>query len=371
LIGAGLFARSLRNLLTLDPGFEREGVLLATINPSKHGYKDAQLAGVYEQLLERVRGLGTVRAASLSLMSPITGGGGITLAVTAADGYTPAPGEDGTAFVNAVAPQYFATLGTPLLNGREFSVQDSAGAKVAIIDQAEARYYFRDSNPVGRHITIARQSREIVGVVKDAKYETLRERSHRTVYLPLFENPETWDVVLAVRTDHPSQAAALTAAIRHEVREFGRDIPVETSTLIDAVNETLTQERLVAMLSSFFGLLALLLVSVGLYGVMSYTVTRRTAEIGIRMALGARRADVLWLVLRETLVLLLAGAALGLPAALGAGRLISSMLFGLTPADSVTIVAAVAFLLAVATLAGYLPARRASRIDPMTALRYE
>jgi ABC-type antimicrobial peptide transport system permease subunit len=178
-------------------------------------------------------------------------------------------------------------------------------------------------------------------------------------------------VVLAVRTDHPSQAAALTAAIRHEVREFGRDIPVETSTLIDAVNETLTQERLVAMLSSFFGLLALLLVSVGLYGVMSYTVTRRTAEIGIRMALGARRADVLWLVLRETLVLLLAGAALGLPAALGAGRLISSMLFGLTPADSVTIVAAVAFLLAVATLAGYLPARRASRIDPMTALRYE
>jgi predicted permease len=260
-----------------------------------------------------------------------------------------------------VAPQYFATLGTPLLNGREFSVQDSAGAKVAIIDQAEARYYFRDSNPVGRHITIARQSREIVGVVKDAKYETLRERSHRTVYLPLFENPETWDVVLAVRTDHPSQAAALTAAIRHEVREFGRDIP----------DETLTQERLVAMLSSFFGLLALLLVSVGLYGVMSYTVTRRTAEIGIRMALGARRADVLWLVLRETLVLLLAGAALGLPAALGAGRLISSMLFGLTPADSVTIVAAVAFLLAVATLAGYLPARRASRIDPMTALRYE
>jgi ABC-type antimicrobial peptide transport system permease subunit len=208
-------------------------------------------------------------------------------------------------------------------------------------------------------------------VVKNVKYETLREGSHRTVYLPLLEDSENWDVVLAVRTGHPSEIAALSALIRREVRALGRDIPIETSTLTDAVNETLTQERLVALLAGFFGLLALLLFSVGLYGVMSYTVARRTAEIGIRMALGARRADVLWLVLRETLVLLLAGVVLGLPAALGAGRLISSMLYGLTPADPVTIGAAVAFLLAVAALAGYLPARRASRVDPMTALRYE
>ncbi len=370
LIGATLLARSLQNLETMNPGFDRNNVLIVGLDTEAAGYKGAGLNRYYQQLLARIPQVPGIRSASAALIIPISGGG--ISNVVEVEGYTPRPEEDKEADVSPVAPKYFETVGTPLLAGRDFTLQDRDGApKVAIINQTMARYYFRNANPIGRHVsTKFTGNMEIVGVVGDAKYLSLRETTPRTLYLPYFQRELPWGPALFVRTSLP--ISAIATPLRSAVRALDKNVPVKDIwTLYQQVEQSLISERLIAMLSSFFGLLALLLACIGLYGVMSYSVVRRTNEIGIRVALGAARWDVLRLVLQETMLLVAVGIGIGLPVALVSTRLIRSQLFGLEPNDPATICAATLLMLAVSALAGYLPARRAARVDPMEALRHE
>ncbi|MCI0389447.1 MAG: ABC transporter permease [Acidobacteria bacterium] len=373
LIGAGLFVRSLQKLRGLDTGFERNNVLLFTIDAYGTNYKDTKLAALHRGLLERLSVMPGVRSASLSQYSPISGAGqGRRISVP---GFAHQSEEDGLITVNWVGPNYFETMGIPLVVGRAFTPGDNEQApRIAVISESVARYYFPNENPVGRRINISRPPEggecEIVGVVKDAKFQSLRQENQRLVYLAHLQGPPWRLMTFALRT--AGDPAGLIAAVRHEVRAAGEDIPMtHVKTLVAQIDESLAQERLVASLSGFFGLLALLLSCVGLYGIMAYTVARRTREIGIRLALGAQPGNVLWLVMRETLLLVLIGVATGLPAALATTRLISTLLFELTANDPLTIALATSLLIAVAALAGYLPARRAARVDPMVVLRQE
>jgi predicted permease len=372
--GAGLFVRTLENLESLDPGFDRKSVLMFDLDATKSGYKGPAVARLYQDVLERIKAIPGVRSASLSEMGPITGGGGWDNAVWV-QGYTPRPDENTTVYLNAVGPRYFETLGTPLLLGRDFGSQDTESApKVAVINQTMARYFFGNSNPIGKKFgwwgDAKREMQiEIIGVVKDTKYETLREQVPRTAYLDGFQimpGSMTFEVRTALKP------AAVVSQVGSEIRGIDKNIRFGGfKTLEEHVDESLGHERLMATLSSLFGILSMLLACVGLYGVMAYAVERRTNEIGIRMALGARRWDVLWMVLRETLLLVLIGVAIGVPAALASARLISSMLYAIRAIDPLTFVGASLLLTSVALLASYIPARRAMKVDPMVALRYE
>ncbi len=369
-IGAAMLARSFRNLETLNPGFDRSHVLTLVLDSRDAGYKGARLNTYYEQLLPRLERVPGAQSVSGSLITPI-GDGGITTDVEV-EGYTARPGEDKEAYRNDVAPKYFETLGTPLLAGRDFTMRDNKSTpKVAIINQTMARYYFGGTNPIGRHLTQGdNQLVEIVGVVGDAKYLSLREKPPRTLYTPCFQRDLPWDLSVFIRTNLPMSAMA--GPIRDAVHSVDRNVTLNRiGSFSEQVEQSLIRERMIALLSSFFGLLALLLASIGLYGVMSYSVVRRTNEIGIRVALGAERRDVLRMVLRETMRPVIAGVAIGLPAALVSMRLIRDQLFGLGPGDPSTLCGAIIAIIAIAATAGYLPARRAARVDPMVALRYE
>ena len=374
LFGAGLFVRTLENLENLDPGFERKGVLLFNIDPTRGGANSPAVTRFYHRMLERLVAIPGVHSASLAEMEPITGGGGWDNAVEV-EGYTPLPNENVTVYLNAVGPRYFETLRTPILLGRDFSPRDvEKSPKVAIINQTMTRYFFGNRNPIGRRFgwwgnDKNKRQFEIVGVVKDSKYETLRERIPRTAYLDCFQEP-LGAMSAAVRTR--IEPAALTAEVGREIRAIDPSARVGGFTTLDAhVDESLGHEHLMATLSGSFAALAVLLACVGLYGIMAYAVARRTGEIGIRMALGANRGRVLRMIVGESALMIGAGVAVGLPAALAASRTVSSELYGLRPADPLTITGAVLLLAAVGILAGYIPARRATRVDPMVALRYE
>jgi predicted permease len=370
LIGAGLFVRTLRNLQNVDVGFNRENLLLFKIDPELAGYKDAQVMDLYRQLVERIEAVPGVRSVTISRHPLLSGKS--RFGPISTQGAAPQSDED--VYANIVAANFFETMEIPILLGRGLSPRDDQREpKVAVINQTMARKYFGDENPIGRRFGFGGPETsgqiEIVGVVRDAKYTDLRRQTPPTFYVPYQQEPPG-QMTFAVRA--ADDATALIAPIRETVREVDQKLPLsDVRTQSQQVNESIAQERLFATLSSFFGLLALLLASIGLYGVMSYSVARRTNEIGIRLALGAQRGDVMRLVLRETLLLVLIGLVIGLGAAMASTRLISSMLFGLTPNDPGTILLAALLLVAVATLAGYLPARRASRVDPMVALRYE
>jgi len=313
-------------------------------------------------------------------------------------GYDPHPGEEMVIPWMQVYPNSFATLGVPLLAGRDFGPQDSQqwrpanicppsarAPQVGIINDSMARRFFGNENPIGRRFGFSNSvSRcpgasepdpasqiEIIGVVKDVKYASLRNEGRAMFYLPFYQaTTGRGQMTLAVRTT--GDPTSVAAAARREARKMDPAMPMfEIETLATQVAASLQRERLLATLSSGFGLLALLLSCLGLYGILSYTVARRTNEIGVRMALGADRRDVLWLVLRDALRLVLIGAALGVPAALATSRLIASQLFGISAADPGAVVAATLALLVVAAVAGYLPARRATRVDPLVALRCE
>ncbi|HLJ50686.1 MAG TPA: ABC transporter permease [Bryobacteraceae bacterium] len=386
LIGAGLFVRSLDNLRDLDPGFVRENVLIVGINPRQNGYKGQRLRAFYEQLLGQVRSMPQVRAASLARVTPLSGSRWNN--EIAVQGYSRKPDEEPSVDFNAVSPDYFQTMGIPLLLGRDFRTEDNPAtspdvpdgkltgpAPVAIINQAMAKKFWGDQSPIGRRFSMTTdqfqmdKSFEVVGVVKDTKYFGLRDAVESMVYVPdwrLGASPFS----LCVRT--AADPEPMVASIRREASHIDSSIPVlQTLTMEQQLNNNVSQERIVATLCSFFGGLALLLAVVGLYGLMAHTVTRRTREIGIRMALGAVRGNVMWLVMRETILLVVIGAAIGVPIAFGLTRFVKSFLYGLTPQDPANIVAAAAILTVAMLLAGYIPARRATRVDPMVALRWE
>jgi predicted permease len=369
LVGAGLFTRSLQNLRGVDTGYHADQVVTMSLDPAQIGYKLERLRSFYSDLSERLAALPGVKTTTYTRNAPISGSYsrfGIDV-----PGYQPRPGEDMGVLFNQIGPDFFATFGAPLLSGREFNVQDTPGSpKVAIINNTLARYFFGSESPLGKRITLENyKDLEIVGVVADTKYRDLKEAPPKTAYIP-YQYDNTGQRILAVSaTGDPS---LLISAIRQEVRNLDPNLPIfNVRTYSEQVDASVSLERLVALLSSFFGLFALLLASLGLYGVMAYAVTRRTREIGIRMALGAQPASVLKLVLRETLLLALIGISIGVPAALIGSRLIKDLLFGLAPNDPLTIVVASLVMISIAVIAGYLPALRAARVDPMIALRHD
>jgi predicted permease len=303
------------------------------------------------------------------------------------EGYEAKPGENMNPYCNAVSPGYFRTMGITLIAGRDFDDHDARyvdatpdpaippSYRVAIVNESYAKYYFGDRSPIGRHIGFGtnpgtKTPIEIVGVVRDTKYTGVRDEVPRTVYFAFLENDFAGGAVMYVRTATGADAAF--GSIRQMVHQLDANVPMfNLRTVEDQVNASLLNERLVATLSSAFGVLATLLAVIGLYGVMAYAVARRTREIGVRMALGAVPGDVLWLVMREVLALVGAGLLLGLAGAFGLSRFVTSQLYGITGNDPTTIVIAVAALGLAAAVAGYIPAWRATRVNPVVALRYE
>jgi predicted permease len=366
-VGAGLMLTTFFKLENIDAGFNRNGVLLAGVDLRSGHYPPDREGAVLQEMLDRLRALPGVRSASASAITPISGwrwSQDVQI-----DGYT---AKDANVWLNRVSDRFFETLGTSLLAGRDFNSHDTLQSpQVAIVNQTLAKKFFAGRNPIGRRYRLQNGDKlsppiEIVGVVQDAKYHELRDEIPPTAYLssnqgPFLQLPLTFELRAAA-----GAPSALIPAVKSAVPEVN-----EFTTLATQIDESLTRERLLATLSGFFGALALLLAMIGLYGVMSYNVARRRNEIGIRMALGAEQARVLSMVLREVAILIAAGLTLGLGAALATTRLLESFLYGTKSKDPLTLLAAAAVLAAVAALAGYLPARRASRQDPMAALRDE
>jgi predicted permease len=377
LTGAGLFVRTLENLENQNLGFNQYHLLLFKIDPTQAGYKSTRLANFYQQLLAGIQALPGVRSASFSSDGLI--GAGFSVHGISIEGYAPKQGGKGqSAWTNSVGPDFFKTTGINVLLGRAIGAEDTENSpKLAVMNEALVRHIFGKANPVGHRFgfgnaTSSALEYDIVGVVQNAKYEELREPAPPTVYIPYRQRPTSnWSsAYFEVRT--AGDPLAMVPALRRAVRGLSKDVPLsDVRTESQKIDQVLMQERLFACLSGFFGGLALLLACLGVYGVMSYSVARRTGEIGIRVALGAQRRDILGMVLRETVVLALAGVAIGVPVALVSTRWISSFLFGLEPDDPITIATAAGFMVAVALFSGYWPARRASRVDPLVALRYE
>jgi predicted permease len=375
LVVAGLFARSLIKLQQEDLGFNRDNVLLASVDTRLAGYKPAELSALYRQLYDRLNTLPNVQSATLASYSPMAGTS--TNSTVTVRGYTPNKGEDMNVSDILIGPGFGETLGVPLLMGREIGLQDTpTSARVAVVNQAFAKAFYPDQNPVGRRLTFEEDSDkddfEIVGVIGDSKYNGAKAKADRTVYRPILQVQDQLAFANVFELRTLGDPLGLSAGVRDAVAQVNDKLPILNMTSLRLqTDEALKQERLIAQLVSFFGLLGLLLSCVGLYGIMAHAVVRRTNEIGIRMALGAERRDITWMVLSESLLLVAVGLAIGLPASWGAAQLISNQLFGLRPSDPLTLLAAVTLLTIVAALAGYLPARKASRVNPLVALRYE
>ena len=377
LVGAGLFVRTLHNLHSVDLGFNRHNLLLFRVDPQLSGYKKAQIGRLYEELIEHIQAVPGVVHVSLSRHALLSGGANIRNAFVEGQ---PAPSErpsmrDAT-WVQSVRSNFFETMEIPIVAGRGFTPQDDERApKVAVINQRMAHRYFGDESPLGKRFGFrsAEHSKdlEIVGVARDAKYSSVRGDVPFTAYQPYAqESASLGQMNFEVRTG--GDPTALAGAIREAVSEVDKNVPLfDVRTQSQQADQSLAQERLFATLSTFFGLLALVLACIGLYGVMAFAVARRTNEIGIRMALGATAPRVGRMVMRETMLLVLVGIAIGLGVAVAVTRLIEGMLFGLAANDPVTISFAALLMILVAALAGYLPARRAAKVDPMIALRYE
>ncbi|HKO04401.1 MAG TPA: ABC transporter permease [Candidatus Acidoferrales bacterium] len=370
LVGAGLFLQSLRNLEGMDAGFQKENILLASMNPALNGYPQERIHTLYVDLLAQLRAQPGVRSASLSTNSPISGGWDQLSVVV--EGYQPRQGEEMSPNWAAVSPGYFKTLGIPMLAGRDFTDQDTAGApKAAIINETMAHYFFKDANPIGRKIGLDNvPDTEIVGLVKDSKYSNLREDGVRHMYMPTMQQERLYDLTLAVRTSGDPRAAV--DLVRATTSRVDPHLPLYGVTTLEAqIDVSLTAERMIAWLSILFGMLATLLSAIGLYGVVAFSAERRTREIGIRIALGALPGDVLDLVLRQMGYIVAVGLTLGAAAALVVSRVVGSMLYGVRPMEPVVYLLAGFVLAASAALAAYLPARRATRVDPVVALRHE
>ena len=371
LIGAGLFLRTLQNLRHVDIGFNPRNVVLFRISPALNRYDEQKQHLLYDRINERLRAIAGVRAVAFShlpLMSARRSSGSIFI-----QGRTYARGQRDVISALLVSPTFFDTMEIPLVAGRGFTARDTADAPpVVVINEAAARKYFPNENPIGRRIGSAPDAidrQEIVGILRDAKYNSVRDAAVPTKYIPYLQNSQG-NATFEVRT--AGNPLAAVPAIRDAVRQVDPALPlIDVTTQLEEVERRFLQEKVFAQAYTLFGGLALVVASVGLFGVMSYSVARRTNEIGIRMALGAGRHDVLRLVMREAMILVAAGVAIGVGGAIAASRLVSTLLFGLAPTDPMTMAGAMTVMALVSALAGYLPARRASQVDPMVALRDE
>ena len=369
LSAASLFVRHLSHLEHLDLGFQRDHVLLVDLNPANSGYDRERLSRAYQELLGRLEAIPGVRSATTCGFFPMAGVGGMHPATV--EGYQAKPGERRFLSENWVAPKYFATFGIPLVMGRDFSFQDQGRPRVAIVNQTLVRYFFGNGNPIGRHITFDGDSQplEIVGVVGDAKSGDMREPALRFVYSNSFQLGSN-SSKFALRTSGEPKAVA--GEVRRVVRESLKTVPVtKIITLADQVDASLVPERLMAMLSGLFGALGAVLAAIGLYGLLSYTVARRTNEIGIRMALGATESAMSRMVLADALGMVTAGLAIGAPLALWGKSFAASLIQDLPVKSDAPVAFGAVAMVAVALVAAYVPARRAARVEPMEALRYD
>jgi predicted permease len=375
LVGAGLFVRTLVNIERQNLGFNRHNLLIFAIDPTKSGYQAQRILPLFENVRERLQAVPGVRAVTYSSLALLTGW--VSNGPIAIEGFQQKPNQDMQIYWDRVGPGFFETMGIRTLLGRTIDRRDtSTSLKVALVNEAMARYFFGEGNPIGRRFSLDEKLDpakvfEIVGVVENAKYADLRT-DPRMLYIPVpqEESGGLGRMFFEVRT--AADPSAFIAAIRGAIREIDSSLALESvKTQTQQMDEAATQERMFAELCSFFSLLALGLAAIGLYGLMAYSVGRRTNEIGIRMALGAQRRRVFFMILRQSIGLVALGVVAGLLAAMATTRLIASELYGLKPTDPLTLGFTTFFMLAVAALAAYLPARRATKVDPMMALRYE
>jgi predicted permease len=388
LIGAGLFLRSLANLKNLGPGFATDRLMVFNVDPSLNGYDNERIKAFYRRLSDELRALPGVHAVGLASVRILEDGEWDSS--TTVEGYNVRPADAPEPYMNSVSPGYFAAMGVPIVEGRDFTTQDTARIlhgeqthkdkpntvpTVVMINEKFAHKFFGGADPIGRHVGFGsdpgtKTDMEVIGVVKDIKYTSLRDEIPVQMFVPYLADDHVGDMTAYVRAStEPSQILPL---LRARVHDLDANLPVYSMRSMDEqVSKSLLIERLVSGLATVFGGLATLLAGIGLYGVMAYTVERRTREIGIRMALGALRGDVIWLVMREVLVLVAIGVTVGLAGALGLAQYVQSQLYGVTRDDPATIALATTGLAMVAAFAGYVPALRASRADPMQALRYE
>ena len=372
LFGAGLFVRSLQNLKGTNTGFkEIDTIAKFRVAPTLNGYPDERTAQFYIDLLANIRALPGVKSASYSGAQVLAGG--TSDSYMSVEGHQTRDGEDMQAYMNWLSPGYFDAMGVPLLEGRDFDRRDiKRDPRVAIVNRKFAEHFFKDKSPIGRHLGWdggpgTRLDIEIIGMVENSLYDGPRGGIYRQVFMPSYSNGSVTFYVRAA-----GRPSSLYPALRSEVKKLDASMPVfAMQTLDEQLDQTLLTERLIALLSAGFGVLATLLASIGLYGVMAFVVTRRTKEIGLRMALGANPGSVIWIVMKEVLLLLAIGLVVGIPAAIALGRFVSTQLYGVQAQDPRVAGLAIVLLAGVAALAGMIPARRASRIDPLIALRYE
>jgi predicted permease len=372
--GAALFVRSVALILSQDAGFARENIIVVSTDAIAAGHRGARLAAFHSQLLDRLKTVPGVEAASLSHKPPISNQMGSWTQSIAIDGGDVVIESEARTFFNVVWPGYFDTIGMRLLQGRDVAWQDDrASRRVVVINESLARAHFPGENPLGRRISIGlaaeRQTLEIVGVVQDAKYQFLQEPVRRIAYVPGSQHPEDDDENAVASVRIAGDPAAVIDAMRRAIRTLDRTVPIQFETVEHRIRESLVTERVLAILGAALGVIALVLACAGLYGLMVHVVERRTGEIGVRLALGAARADVLWLILRQSLALVVIGAAAGVSASLLLGRVVARLLYGMTATDPIAVASAVALMVTVTSIAGYLPARRAASLDPATVLR--
>ena len=369
---AGLLVRTLRNLKSADLGFDPRNVLVFGLTPSANGYTGEKIALFYNRLLDRLNALPGVVSATASsdiLISDVAMGGWNAIEVEG----SPSSGKRMSTSIDYIAPRFFETMGIPLLAGRGPQTGDTASRpKVAIINATLARKYFPDTSPVGRRFRWQGEKDwiKVVGIVGDIKFSSVRDEPPPITYIPFLQSPWTIDMTFEVRT--ATSTAAVARGIYSAVRALDPELPVvEMRTQEEQIDSSLSTDRLFAKLAGLFGALGLTLACVGLFGIMAYNVSRRTGEIGVRMALGATHGGILWLVLKQSFSLVLVGLAAGCLLALASTRFIASVLYGVTPTNPVTLGMGMLLLFLVAMLAAWIPARRATKVDPMVALRYE
>ena len=375
LCSGALFIANLANLEQKDLGFRRDHVLLVTLDPSASGYSGERLSRAYREIMDQLGRIPGVRSASLGGPTPLQGAGASGMGTV--DGFQERPEDRRWISITYVAPRYFETLGIPLLVGRGFRFEDEAQPNVAIINQTFARYYFADRNPIGKHVTLEHvtgvaqaRSYEIVGVSGDATYMDIREPARRAIYLPAFRTGRVVAQNLLIRTKINPEGMA--ADVSRTVAAVLPGIPIVWMiTLADQIDASIVPERLVATLSGFFAALGALLAGIGLYGLLAYTVARRTNEIGIRIALGATPRDVTWLILRDALATVTAGLILGVPMVIFGQSIALSIIPGVVIPAATPFAIATLGIIMVALFAAYLPARCAARIDPLEAVRHE